>query len=198
MTTLRIILLTMAVVPVILLGIALWKPSKKKPKLANDAFVDRLIELIGNDHIEVYNGVTYYGDRNTTDGNAQKLELPTDKWFKIRIGKYFSGYGDWGGGFDHTCCAVAEVYIDAHGWILHICAPSPFDNGPDRKRDHELYKKVSVEVANMRTQLSMGDLHVKTDDMWLRGVLDTLYNMVVLQELNLWKHPMEVKKPRGS
>jgi len=168
--------------------------KKKKPKLANDAIVDRLIELIGDEHIEVYNVVTYYGDRNTDDGNYHKLNLPTDKWFKIRIGKYYSGYGDWGGGFDHTCCAVAEVYIDSRGKILHVCAPSPYCNSPNRKRDEALHEKVAKEVCNMHTQLSAGAIWFKTNDMWLKGVIDTLKNMDFIQELDLWKHPMNLVK----
>lgn len=200
MTTLRIILLTMAVVPVILLGIALWKPFKRKPKSESESqqqlsFFDKLLAVVGSEDIEVYNGVTYNQTRNERDGCDEPLKFDTDKWFKIRIGKYYSGYGDWGGGFDHTCCAVAEVYIATDGRVLHVCACDPYYNSPTKEADEKLHEKVQFEIDKIKLHLSnVKCVMLKTNDPWLRGVLETIHTADFIGEADLWKHIINIKK----
>lgn len=198
MTTLRIILLTMAVVPVILLGIALWKPFKRKPKSEPQqelSFFDKLLAVVDSDDIEVYNGVTYNQTRNEHDGCEEPLKFDTDKWFKIKIGKYISGYGDWGGGFDRASCAVAEVYIATDGRVLHVCACDPYYNSPTKEADEKLHEKVQKEIDEIKLRLSaMKCVMLRTNDPWLRGVLDTIHTADFIGEADLWKHCIHINK----
>ena len=198
MTTLRIILLTMAVVPVILLGIALWKPSKRKPKSEPQkqlSFFDKLLAVVGSDDIVVYNGVTYSQSRNALDADEQPLKLGTDKWFKIKVGRYLSGYGDWGGGFDRESCAVAEVYIGTDGRVLHVCAGSPYYNSPTKEADEKLHEKVQKEIDEIKLRLSsLKCVMLRTNDPWLRGVLETIHIADLMGEADLWKHCIHIEK----
>jgi hypothetical protein len=121
-----------------------FRKETPKPELTP---IDRLIELVGDEHLEVFNGVTYSGTRNETDGNSDKLDFKTTRWFKIKLGKYVSGLGDWGGGFDRACCPVVEVYVDVNDWtILRVCTPQPYYNSPNKTRDEELYKNRTDKV----------------------------------------------------
>ena len=150
-------------------------------KKNNTSFFDKLVEIIGDNNIEVYNGVTYSQTRNDRDGCEQPLKFNTDKWVKIKIGKYVSGYGDWGGGFDRTSCAVAEVYVDNYGNVLHVCANDPFYNSPTMKKDEALHEKVQFEVDKFKLHLSCHDnVRLETNDQWLRGVLDTIHNVTYI------------------
>ena len=204
MTTLKIMLLTMAVVPVILLGIALWKPFKRKPKSESEpqqklSFFDKLLAVVGSENIEVYNGVTYSQTRNDTDVDDQPFKFDTEKWFKIKVGKYVSGYGDWGGGFDRASCAVAEVYIATDGRVLHVCAGRPYYNSPTKEADEKLHEKVQNEIDEIKLRLSsMKCVMLKTNDPWLRGVLDTIHTADFIGEADLWKHCIHIEKRRPS
>ena len=198
MTTLRIMLLTMAVIPVILLGVALWKPLKRKSK-QELSFFDKLVDLIGSDVIEVYNGVTYSQSRNALDADEQPLKLGTDKWFKIRIGQYVSGIGDWGGGFDRAVCAVAEVYVDNNGKVLHVCAGCPYYNSPTKEADEALHEKVKSLINAFKTYLASKDyVRLETRDQWLEGVLDTIHKVTYIGEADLWKHCIVIEKRRTT
>lgn len=159
-----------------------FRKAKSKPELTP---IDQLIELVGDEHLEVFNGVTYSGTRNETDGTDDKLDFTTTRWFKIKLGKYVSGIGDWGGGFDRACCAVVEVYVDINDWkILRVCTPQPYYNSPNKERDEELYKKVRSEVENMQA----GMLHIRNlKHAWLKGVLETLHELSWLANVDLWK-----------
>lgn len=198
MTTLRIMLLTMAVVPVILWGIALWKPLRRKHKSEPQqqlSFFDKLLAVVGSDDIEVYNGVTYSQTRNDTDANDQPFKFDTEKWFKIKVGKYVSGYGDWGGGFDRASCAVAEVYIATDGRVLHVCAGSPYYNSPTKEADEKLHEKVQKEIDEIKLRLSsMDNVMLRTNDPWLCGVLNTIHTADFIGEADLWKHIINIKK----
>ena len=194
MTTLRIMLLTMAVVPVILLGVALWKPFKRKPK-QELSFFDKLVDLIGSDVLEVYNGITYSQSRIARTGDEEPIKFGTDEWFKIKIGKFVSGYGDWGGGFSRACCAVAEVYVNTDGRVLHVCACHPYYNSPTKEADEKLHEKVQFEVDKFKLHLSCHDnVRLETNDQWLRGVLDTIHRVTFIGEADLWQHPIVIER----
>ena len=169
--------------------------NKHKPK-QELSFFDKLVDLCGsNNAIEVYNGITYSQSRISRDGAEQPLKLGTDKWFKIKIGKYISGYGDWGGGFDRASCAVAEVYIDTNGQVLHVCACEPYYNSPTKEKDDDLYEKVKNEIEKIKADLSSKDyVKLETRDKWLTGVLDTIHKVVYIGEADLWKHPIMMFK----
>ena len=159
------------------------------------SFFDQLVKIIGDEHIAIFNGVTYGGERLDRDGCDEKIAFPTDKWFKIRIGKYISGPGDWGGGFEYSSCAVAEIYFDYYCNVLHVCAPDPFYNSRTLAKDEELHKKVLEKIEEIKIILANYD-HVPlvTKDPWIRGVLNTLY-AVVTEESDVWKRPMTINKP---
>ena len=165
-----------------------WKMFVRKPK--DMSLFDKLVSIIGTDIIWVYNGRNYYGERNKTP-----IEFDTEKWFKIGVGRFVSGLGDWGGGFERTTCAVAEVYIDNYANILSVSANQPFYNSPTRKSDETLYDKVMLEVDKMKPFLQGGS-HVKleTRDQWLRGVLDAIINVTCFYGADLWSHPMTISK----
>ena len=170
-----------------------WNLFKRKPKPLS--FFDKLVNLINTDIIEVYNGLTYFGERNTTDGSGEPLKFNTEKWFKIRIGHYISGLGDWSGGFDRVACAVAEVYVDCFSKVLHVCANQPYYNSPTKEADDKLYEKVKHEVDEIKSYLSSNDdVKLETRDWWLKGVLESICSMSFIGEANLWKHPVTIKK----
>ena len=176
-------------------ALVMLKTRDKKQMPSNNQIVDRLAYLIGTDTIEIFNGVTYSGTRNDQDGCDQPLKFNTDKWFKIRIGKYISGPGDWGGGFDYASCAVAEVYIDYSGFVLHVCAPEPFYNSRTKEADNKLHEKVQAEIDKFKFHMSCHDnVRLETGDPWLRGVLDTFQKVVFIGEADLWKHPITIEK----
>lgn len=214
MTTFRTVLLAMTFITIVLIAIAsmmeynflkigkfaLRNPFKRKPKSESEpqqkfSFFDKLVDLIGNDVISVYNGVTYSLTRNERDADDQPLNLGTDKWFKIKIGKYVSGLGDWGGGFDRASCAVAEVYVDNNGKVLHVCAGYPYYNSPTKQADEALHEKVKSEIDKIRQHLSSTEyVKLETKDQWLNGVLDTIHNVTYIGEADLWKHVFHVTK----
>lgn len=175
-----------------------WNLFKHKPK-QELSFFDKLVNLIGSDAIEVYNGVTYSQTRNDRDADEQPLNLGTDKWFKIKIGQYVSGIGDWGGGFDRAVCAVAEVYIDNNGKVLHACAGYPYYNSPTKKADDALHEKVKSEIDKIKLELSNNNyVKLETRDQWLNGVLDTIHKVTFIGEADLWKHIINIEKRRTS
>lgn len=171
---------------------------KHKPK-QELSFFDKLVDLIGGDALEVYNGVTYSRTRNDRDADDQPLNLGTDKWFKIKIGQYVSGLGDWGGGFDRAVCAVAEVYVDNNGKVLHVCAGYPYYNSPTKQADEELHEKVKSEIDKIRQHLSSTKyVELETKDQWLRGVLDTIHKVTYIGEADLWKYCINIEKRRQN
>ena len=214
MTTFRIILLAMTVITIVLIVItammeynfqktgkfALRNPFRRKPKSESEpqqqlSFFDKLLAVVGSDDIEVYNGVTYNQTRNDTDADGQHFKFDTEKWFKIKVGKYISGYGDWGGGFDHASCAVAEVYICTDGRVLHACAGSPYYNSPTKEADEKLHEKVQKEIDEIKLRLSsLKCVMLRTNDPWLRGVLDTIHTADFIGEADLWKHCIHIEK----
>jgi len=164
-------------------------------KKNNTSFFDKLVEIIGDNNIEVYNGVTYSQTRNNHDADDQPLNLGTDKWFKIKIGRYVSGIGDWGGGFDRAVCAVAEVYVDNNGKVLHVCAGYPYYNSSTKEADEALHEKVQFEVDKFKLHLSCHDnVRLETNDQWLRGVLDAIHNFTFFGEADLWKHCINISR----
>ena len=208
MTTFRIVLIAMTVITIVLIAIAvtmeynflktgkfaLRNPFKRKPK-QELSFFDKLVDLIGSDALEVHNGITYSQSRNALDANEQPLKLGTDKWFKIKIGRYVSGLGDWGGGFDRAVCAVAEVYIDNNGKVLHVCAGCPYYNSPTKEADEALHEKVQFEIDKINLHLSNIDyVKLETRDQWLRGVLDTIHKVTYIGEADLWKHCIAIER----
>lgn len=214
MTTFRIMLLAMTAITVVLIAIAsmmeynflktgkfaLRNPFRRKPKSESEpqqelSFFDKLVGIIGSDAIEVYNGVTYSQTRNDTDADHQHFHFDTEKWFKIKVGKYISGYGDWGGGFDRASCAVAEVYIATDGRVLHVCAGSPYYNSPTKEADEKLHEKVQNEIDEIKLRLSsMKCVMLQTNDPWLRGVLETIRTADLIGEADLWKHIINITK----
>lgn len=132
----------------------------------------------------MYNGVSFYGCHTPIND--------VNEWFKIRIGKQISGYGDWGGGFEYASCAIAEVYIDVHCRIIQVIVPPPFDNASPKT--NELYKKVKSLVDKEAKKLE-DKPKVETRDAWLRGVLDTLHSICYISSTNVWQHTVEITKP---
>ena len=212
MTTFRIVLIAMTVITIVLIAIAammeynflktgkfaLRNPFRHKPKSEPQqqlSFFDKLLAVVGSEDIEVYNGVTYSQTRNDTDANDQPFKFDTEKWFKIKVGKYVSGYGDWGGGFDRASCAVAEVYIATDGRVLHVCAGSPYYNSSTKEADEKLHEKVKKEIDEIKLRLSSTKCVIlETNDPWLRGVLDTIRTADLVGEADLWKHIITIKK----
>lgn len=213
MTTFRIVLLAMTVITVVLIVIAsmmeynflktgkfaLRNPFRRKPKSESEpqqlSFFDKLLSVVGSDDIEVYNGVTYNQTRNDTDADDQHFKFDTEKWFKIKVGKYISGYGDWGGGFERASCAVAEVYIATDGRVLHVCAGRPYYNSPTKEADEKLHEKVQKEIDEIKLRLSsLKCVMLKTKDPWLRGVLETIHTADFIGEADLWKHIINITK----
>lgn len=66
-------------------------------KSKNTPVIDRMIETFG--HLVINNDVTYSGSLYGKDANDDNLpeKVKNEKYFKIKIGKFMSGYGDWGG-----------------------------------------------------------------------------------------------------
>lgn len=216
MITFRIVLIAMTVITIVLIAIAfvmernflktgkfaLQNPFRHKPKSESEpqqqlSFFDKLLAVVGSEDIEVYNGVTYSQTRNDTDADGQSFKFDTEKWFKIKVGKYISGYGYWCSGFDYALCAVAEVYIATDGRVLHVCAGRPYYNSPIKEADEKLHEKVKKEIDEIKLRLSsMKCVMLRTNDPWLRGVLDTIHTADSIGKADLWKHIISIKKRR--
>lgn len=155
--------------------------------------IDRMIEIF--DHLVVSNDVTYSGVLYGMDANDDDLPeaVKREKYFKIKIGQLMSGYGDWGGGLDHTYKPYVEIHIDCHSKILNVCAGRPFYNsGEDTRKASVIAKKL---VDELNAQLAKSESkRVVTNNWWLRGVLDFIRNVYCANGTDLWKHRIEIRE----
>ena len=174
----------------------------KRKKKAEPSEFDQLVKIVGSDVLSIWNGTTYNLTRPTKDENGDELPFKQKRWFKIRIGKFRSGRGDWGGGFEYATSSVAEVYIDRSGTIMHICAVMPFYNSYTRDADDLLYSKVKAFVDEYNAKHGTEDwcrrpMVTNTQDQWLRGALAVLSSVGNCNdEADFWQHCLSVAKPQ--
>jgi len=180
-------------------------------KSSNTPVIDRMVEIFG--HLVINNDVTYSGDLYGKTANDDDLpeEVKREKYFKIKIGKLMSGYGDWGGGFDHACKSFVEIHIDCHSKILNVCAGEPFYNSSEAARKASVIAKELVDELNAQIEKSKSkravanslsvrlverskDEYVVTNNRWLRGVLDTIHSIYWTSGADLWKHRIEIQE----
>lgn len=175
---------------------ALRNPFRRKPN-KDLSFFDKLVNVLGTNSIEVYNGVTYSGERVSHDGCEQPIDFNTEKWFKIKVGRFISGRGDWGNEFEYTSCSIVEIYIDSYCNILRVCACEPFYNSPTRKTDLKLYEKAALEVNKFNAYFALNGGRVKfeTQNQWLKGVLETIYQASWVGDVDFWKHAIIISNP---
>ena len=162
-------------------------------KSTNTPVIDRMIETFG--HLVINNDVTYSGSLYGKTANDDDLteEVKREKYFKIKIGELMSGYGDWGGGFDHTCKPFVEIHIDCCSNILNVCAGEPFYNSGAAAEKASVKAKELVDELSAQLEKSK-DKCIETNNRWLRGVLDTIRSMYRVNEEHLWKHRIEIRE----
>lgn len=112
--------------------------------------IDQLITLTGEENVAIWNGVNYCrefmfkdpNDKSNAWGDAKKTP-----WLQIAFGRYVSGYGDWGGGFDRCCEPMVKIRIDEHLAIRDIIRESPFSGTSiDAKKE----KKVNSCLSHIK------------------------------------------------
>ena len=119
--------------------------------------VDKLIAILGEDTVRIWNGVNYASEYKLfPEGKEAYSCMPQEvELIRIDIGRYYSGHGDWGGGFDYTSCAVVELTIDKFGKVRLIHRNIPIYNGKSKPRKIEmkidkLVRKIKLN-ENLRT-----------------------------------------------
>ena len=160
-------------------------------KSANVPVIDKMIEAFG--HLTINNDVTYSGDPygRTVNGDDLPTEVRREKYFKIKIGKLMSGYGDWGGGFDHTHKPFVEIHVNCCSEILLVCAGEPFYNSSEVTKEAAVIAEKLVDELNAQLEQSENK-RVVTNNMWLRGALDTIRSICWTSEVDLWKRRIEI------
>lgn len=155
--------------------------------------IDRMIETFGE--LTVSNDVGYTGNRYGKDANDDDLpeEVKHEKYFKIKIGKLMSGYGDWGGGFDHVYKSFVEIHINCYSKILNVCAGKPFYNSSETMQKASVIAKKLVDELNAQLENS-DDKRVVTNNWWLRGVLDFIHGVCWANGADLWDHRIEIRE----
>ena len=111
--------------------------------------VDKLIAILGEDTVRIWNGVNYSAEyKLAPEGTALWSFHPGEvELVRIDIGRYYSSYGDWGGGFDHTSAAVVELTIDKYGKVRRIDRNTAFYNG--RSKPLKIEKKIDKLVSKI-------------------------------------------------
>lgn len=111
--------------------------------------IDKLISICGLEHTSIWNGVNYYGEFTFDDSSSRydrsKIVSP---WLKIRLGRYVSGMGDWGGGFEYTSTSKVALYVDENSRIVKIDRGRPYYNGP--KYDRKIDKKIDALLKEIK------------------------------------------------
>lgn len=81
-------------------------------KSSDELDVEKLMKHIEQRDFYIENGYGYSG--------IYKPELFDNRRIEIGIGRTTSGYGDWGGGFDHMTTRPISIIIDEHFNIIEI------------------------------------------------------------------------------
>ena len=119
--------------------------------------VDKLIAILGEDTVSIWNGVNYSHEYKLAPDGMQYYSCVPEEYELIRIGigKYYSGYGDFVGG-DYESCSVFELTIDRFQQIRRIERNHAYYNGkplPQRieKKVDKLVKKIQL-VSTLSTR----------------------------------------------
>lgn len=148
--------------------------------------IDAMIDVVPDNLVSMWNGVNYYGEFMTKDpAHPDKFgSYKTTPWIQIGIGRYYSGYGDWGGGFSHTQCDAVKIIIDQDRIIRDVVDNGPFYNGPSNIRGHrnrdDLYNPmqdymVALTVHHFFEQLKIGD-RLQTSNDQLNKWIDKFFS----------------------
>lgn len=110
--------------------------------------IDKLIDLLGPDTVQVWNGVNYNREFCFRPDNVSSITAikPEDyPVIQIGIGRYVSGRGDWGFGMEYTSQHVVELYVNREGDIVHVTRHGAYYNGsrlhPRVENDVDWYVK---------------------------------------------------------
>ena len=78
-----------------------------------------------------------------------------------------------------------------------MCAGSPYYNSPTKEADEKLHERVQKEIDEIKLRLSsLKCVMLRTNDPWLRGVLDTIHTADFIGEADLWKHCIHINKEK--
>lgn len=160
-------------------------------KSANTPVIDKMISIFR--HLTINNDVTYSGDLygRTVNGDDLPEEVKREKYFKIKIGKLMSGHGDWGRGFDYVHKPFVEIHVNCYSEILYVCAGEPFYNSAEVTKEAATIAKKLVDELNAQLAQSENK-RIVTNNMWLRGALDTIRSICWTSEVDLWKRRIEI------
>lgn len=92
--------------------------------------VDKLIAILGEDTVSIWNGVTYGGKYKLAPSGVAEYSCNPRvfPFIRIGIGYYYSGYGDFVGG-DREKCPIIEITIDRHLDIRNVKRNTAYYNG---------------------------------------------------------------------
>lgn len=162
--------------------------------------MDKLISILGEGTVRIWNGVNYSAEyklspegKNAYSCIPQEVEL-----IRIDIGNYYSGYGDWGRGFDYTSCPVVELTIDKYGKVRRIDRNTPFYNG--KPKSQKIEKKIDklVSKINLNENLRTCRPRLKT---WIDAIFgvdssirySTVYSVESILTTN-WDRVNKIRK----
>ena len=81
-------------------------------KRSDELDVEKLMKYIGQYDFYIMNGYGY--------SDVSKPELFDSRRIEIGIGRTTSGYGDWGGGFDHATTCPISIIVDEYFNVIEI------------------------------------------------------------------------------
>jgi len=143
--------------------------------------IDKLLE-IGNNVVFVSNGVSLF------NRNIYNKEVFLNQYLIVGIGRYYSGYGDWGYGYDSASINQIEFYIDKNFKIKKILVSNPFSNTSHYKSDSKIYKKIEKISENIKID---SEFNCNNSDInyWLKNLLNILPTNLPISQENILKYP---------
>ena len=134
--------------------------------------MDKLISILGEDTVRIWNGVNYGAEYKLfPEGKEAYSCIPQEvELIRIDIGKYYSGYGDWGGGSDYTSSAVVELTIDKYGKVRKIDRNIPFYNGKSKPR------KIEMKIDKLVSKIKLNE-NLRTCRPRLRTWIDAIFGI---------------------
>lgn len=118
------------------------------PKLS---VIDKMIQFFGPSTVCIWNGINYSQEYMIPMSGRKPKDWkdPNFQWIKIGFGAYFSGSGDWAGGFTNESCSVIGIWIDKDRNIMRVERERPYENGRPHLNE-KLIDKLYNQLLDVR------------------------------------------------
>ena len=132
--------------------------------------VDKLIAILGEDTVSIWNGITYGGNyKLALSGVAEySCDPRVFQFIRIGIGYYYSGCGDFIGG-DYEKCPVIEITIDRYLNIRNVKRNTAYYNG--KSKPPKIERKIDALKAKLKimSKLATSRSRLKT---WIQAMFE--------------------------